>query len=208
MKRSSIAIIILLSILFKPAPSYSGPFEMVIDNLPLFLPGFVLIVAISCAYYQNQEYKKIIKRVNSSLSQYPKMGRMAVNFIFAIVENADSIIPNFYPFNNIDIIGIKSAAKKVSNDIAFNDNKELKSEEDATCDPPEGTICYDEPDYGKPHGGLTPHYHLYQMQKKRPSNTCFWRYLGGKVGVGVVGTQPEGTKQCSSYSNFSGRPAR
>ncbi len=81
-------------------------------------------------------------------------------------------------------------------------------EDDEPCDPPEGTRCYEGPDYGKPHGGLSPHYHIYEMQKKRSNNQCFWRYLGGKVGVGVVATPSAGMKKCSSYSNFTGRKGR
>lgn len=76
---------------------------------------------------------------------------------------------------------------------------------DNECNPPEGTKCYEGPDYGKSHGGLSPHYHIFQMQKKRPSGICFWRYLGGKVGVGVLKTPPAGMQPCSSYSNFTGR---
>jgi RHS repeat-associated protein len=76
---------------------------------------------------------------------------------------------------------------------------------DQPCDPPEGTQCYEGPDYGKPHAGLSPHYHIYQMQKKRPDGICFWRYLGGKVGVGVVGVPPAGMCPCSTYPNFTGR---
>ncbi|MFA7293610.1 MAG: Ig-like domain-containing protein, partial [Rhodocyclaceae bacterium] len=76
--------------------------------------------------------------------------------------------------------------------------------DDQPCDPPEGTQCYEGPDYGKPHAGLGPHFHVYQMQKKS-DGTCFWRYRGGKVGVGVFGTPPAGMSPCSSYPNFTGR---
>ena len=76
--------------------------------------------------------------------------------------------------------------------------------DDQPCDPPVGTQCYEGPDYGKPHAGLSPHYHVYEMQKKS-DGTCFWRYRGGKVGVGVFGTTPAGMSPCSSYPNFTGR---
>ncbi len=80
--------------------------------------------------------------------------------------------------------------------------------DDRPCVPPEGTQCYEGPDYGKPHGGVSPHYHIYEMQKKRPSGTCFWRYLGGEVGAGVLGTPSAGMESCSSYPNFTGRGSR
>jgi len=84
--------------------------------------------------------------------------------------------------------------------------KECEEEE---CDPPEGTRCYEGPDYGKPHGGLSPHYHIYEMQRKRSSdNSCFWRYLGGEIGVGVLEVLPTGMLPCSSYPNFTGRKGR
>ena len=80
--------------------------------------------------------------------------------------------------------------------------------DDQACDPPEGTKCYEGPDYGRPHYGLTPHYHLYQMQRRRSDNVCFWKYLGGEIGVGVVGTVPPGMRECSTYPNFVGRGGR
>jgi RHS repeat-associated protein len=78
--------------------------------------------------------------------------------------------------------------------------------DDQSCTPPEGTMCYEDADYGKPHAGLSPHYHVYQMQKK--GGTCFWKYLGGKIGVGVFAVPPQGTLPCSSYPNFVGRGSR
>ncbi|MDR2924552.1 MAG: hypothetical protein LBU76_01110 [Azoarcus sp.] len=75
--------------------------------------------------------------------------------------------------------------------------------DDAPCNPPEGTKCYDNADYGRPHAGLSPHYHIYQMQKTRPDGTCYWRKLAGKVGVGVFELPPVGINPCSSYPNFS-----
>ena len=75
------------------------------------------------------------------------------------------------------------------------------------CDPPEGTKCYEGPDYGKPHAGVSPHYHIYQMQR-RSDGVCQWRYLGGKLGVGVLDKVPPGMQPCSSYGNFQGRGGR
>lgn len=76
------------------------------------------------------------------------------------------------------------------------------------CDPPEGTRCYEGPDYGKPHAGLRPHYHVYEMQRKRIDGSCSWRYLGGKVGVGVFGAPPPRVLSCSTYPSFKGRGGR
>lgn len=86
--------------------------------------------------------------------------------------------------------------------------EKLCKADDKPCDPPEGTQCYEGPDYGKPHAGLSPHYHIYEVQRKRSDGTCFWRYLGGKVGVGVVESPPSGARPCSSYPNFIGRGGR
>lgn len=74
------------------------------------------------------------------------------------------------------------------------------------CTPPRGTRCYEGPDYGKPHAGLSPHYHIFEMQQiPAPNCKCYWRYLGGKVGRGVQGAVPPGMQPCSSYSGFQGR---
>jgi hypothetical protein len=74
------------------------------------------------------------------------------------------------------------------------------------CDPPEGTMCYEGPDYGRPHAGLSPHWHVFQMQRRRGGDgMCQWKYLGGKVGVGVFGHQPGDMQPCSSYPSFQGR---
>jgi hypothetical protein len=84
------------------------------------------------------------------------------------------------------------------------------------CDPPEGTRCYEDLHYAD-HGGLNPHYHVYQMQKIPDSNgnrtVCSWQYLGGKIGKGVFGMLPPyslplNINACSSYPNFIGRPHR
>lgn len=77
--------------------------------------------------------------------------------------------------------------------------------EEVQCSPPEGTMCYTGPDTTHFHGGLNPHYHVYQMQKRRLDGVCFWRYLGGKIGVGVFATPPAGMSPCSSYPGFVGR---
>ncbi|MCI5209351.1 MAG: hypothetical protein D3910_11280, partial [Candidatus Electrothrix sp. ATG2] len=107
----------------------------------------------------------------------------------------------------IALFGAK-AAKETADAIKDRAKTDEKCDDDKPCNPQEGTRCYEGPDYGKPHGGLSPHYHIYEMQKKRSNNQCFWRYLGGKVGVGVVASPPAGMKQCSSYSNFTGRRGR
>jgi RHS repeat-associated protein len=79
---------------------------------------------------------------------------------------------------------------------------------DEPCNPPEGTQCYEGPDYGKPHAGTSPHYHIYEMQKRSSDKVCFWRYLGGKLGVGVLAQIPSGMRECSSYPGFVGRGTR
>lgn len=80
-----------------------------------------------------------------------------------------------------------------------------KDEPDTPCSPPEGTMCYEGPDTTHSHAGLNPHYHIYQMQKRRSDKVCFWRYLGGRVGVGVFSVPPAGMRPCSSYPGFVGR---
>ena len=75
------------------------------------------------------------------------------------------------------------------------------------CTPPEGTKCYEGPDYGKPHAGLSPHYHIFEMQR-RSDGVCQWKYLGGKVGKGVLATPPPDMKPCSAYAGFQGRGGR
>jgi hypothetical protein len=92
------------------------------------------------------------------------------------------------------------------------DKADVKDETNDTCEqvsqciPPEGTICYeDEPHTTHTHGDLESHYHMYQMQKIMSNGKCFWRYLGGKIGVGVVETPPAGVLPCSMFPNFQGR---
>jgi hypothetical protein len=34
---------------------------------------------------------------------------------------------------------------------------------------------------------------------------CQWKYLGGKVGKGVLAMPPAGMSACSSYPGFQGR---
>jgi len=74
---------------------------------------------------------------------------------------------------------------------------------DESCSPPVGTQCYEGPDTTHSHAGLNPHYHIYQMF--RFGGQCQWKYLGGKVGKGVLETPPPGMSSCSSYSGFQGR---
>lgn len=133
MKRLFIITILSLSILFKPTLSYCGPVGMVLDNIELLLPGFGIIIAVSYAYYNNPEYQKIIKKLNNSLSKYPKMGKMAADFIFGMADSLDYIIPDIDLFKNIDVAGIKLAAKRVSNDISFDNSKNSIG----NCDPNE-----------------------------------------------------------------------
>lgn len=76
----------------------------------------------------------------------------------------------------------------------------IVNEGEKPCDPPEGTVCYGDADNGRPHAGLSPHYHAWQMQRKRSSDMqCFWKSLGGKIGVGVFETPPAGALPCSKY---------
>ena len=74
------------------------------------------------------------------------------------------------------------------------------------CTPVEGTKCYTGPDTDHKHGGLNPHYHIYQMFKF--DGQCQWKYLGGKVGKGVLGVIPPAMMSCSSYPDFKGRGGR
>jgi RHS repeat-associated protein len=77
------------------------------------------------------------------------------------------------------------------------------------CDPPKGTKCYEGPQTSHSHGPLTTHYHIYEVQQfPSPDCTCYWRYLGGKVGRGVLGSIPPGMQPCSSFGNFKGRGQR
>jgi RHS repeat-associated protein len=74
---------------------------------------------------------------------------------------------------------------------------------DDDCKPPVGTRCYEGPDTTHSHGGLGTHYHIYQMFKF--DGECQWKYLGGKVGKGVLAMPPAGMSACSSYPGFQGR---
>lgn len=47
------------------------------------------------------------------------------------------------------------------------------------------------------------HYHIFQMF--RFGGKCQWKYLGGKVGKGVLETPADGMAACSSYPGFTGR---
>ena len=71
------------------------------------------------------------------------------------------------------------------------------------CKPSVGTRCYTGPDTTHGHGGLGNHYHIYQMF--RFDGKCQWKYLGGKVGKGVLETPTDGMAACSSYPGFTGR---
>jgi RHS repeat-associated protein len=75
--------------------------------------------------------------------------------------------------------------------------------DDLPCSPPEGTKCVDEADFGKPHAGMSPHFHIYQMQKRRSDNVCFWARLPGKVNHGVFEFPPIGMRSCSTFPGFS-----
>ena len=119
MKRLFIAILIFLIIAFKTDTSHAGPVEMVLDNFPLFMTGFIVIVAISCAYYQSPEYQRIIQRLRESISTYPTVGKTAAALVFEIATNIDDFIPALSIFETIDTAGIKSAAKKVRSDIGL-----------------------------------------------------------------------------------------
>lgn len=46
------------------------------------------------------------------------------------------------------------------------------------------------------------------MQKRRGGDgACFWAYLGGKIGTGVlVVPPPSDMRPCDSYPGFTGRP--
>lgn len=103
------------------------------------------------------------------------------------------------------IVNTNSATHATSTSSTQTGDKACEDDE-KPCTPPEGTLCYEGPDTSHFHGGLTTHYHLFQMQRKRDAHsTCFWRYLGGKVGVGVVALPPPGMQACSTYPGFIGR---
>jgi len=83
-----------------------------------------------------------------------------------------------------------------------------QEEEDQQCTPPEGTMCYEHKPptlNSKPHAGYYETWRVFQMQKRRDMGQCNWKYLGGKIGVGVRVTKPTGMKSCSNYPNFTGR---
>jgi RHS repeat-associated protein len=74
------------------------------------------------------------------------------------------------------------------------------------CVPPEGTLCVGPPDTGRPHAGLSPHYHVWQMQRKiSTDNSCFWARLPGQVGRGVFAQPPAGMPSCSSFPSWTPR---
>jgi hypothetical protein len=75
--------------------------------------------------------------------------------------------------------------------------------DELSCSPPQGTKCYVGPDTSHGHGGLSSHYHIFQMFKF--SGRCQWKYLGGKVGKGVLEIPPIGMAACSNYPGFQGR---
>ena len=101
----------------------------------------------------------------------------------------------------VNIVGIAGAAA-IINSIS-NDSDSC---DDVECDPVEGTKCYTGPDTTHDHGGLNPHYHIYQMFKF--DGECQWQYLGGRIGKGVLGAIPSGMMPCSLYPNFTGRGGR
>ena len=79
----------------------------------------------------------------------------------------------------------------------------MRRGDDSDCSPPVGTKCYQGPDTTHDHAGLNPHYHIFQMFKF--NGQCSWKYLGGKVGRGVLGVLPRDMLSCSAYSGFQGR---
>ena len=90
-------------------------------------------------------------------------------------------------------------------------DEDCKEEDpDKPCSPVEGTMCFEGPDTTHPHGGLGDHYHIFQMQRRYENGIkiCFWKYLGGKVGVGVLEFPTAGMNPCSSYAGFTGRGGR
>jgi hypothetical protein len=60
------------------------------------------------------------------------------------------------------------------------------------CSPPAGTKCYIGPHSNHSHGGMQPHYHLFQMNQNSQGK-CFWNRAG------TVGSPPAGVRPCSSY---------
>ena len=61
-------------------------------------------------------------------------------------------------------------------------------DDDRACSLPAGTQCSESPDTTHSHAGLNPHYHTFQMFKF--GGKCQWKYLGGKVGKGVLAAPP------------------
>jgi RHS repeat-associated protein len=99
--------------------------------------------------------------------------------------------------------GIQHFWPKVIRDAAEAVIQACTPDEDRACSPPAGTQCYAGPDTTHSHAGLNPHYHIFQMFKF--GGKCQWKYLGGKVGKGVLAVPPDGMSPCSSYPGFQGR---
>ena len=70
------------------------------------------------------------------------------------------------------------------------------------CDPPVGTECQYE-DWGRPHKGWSPHYHLYKRGQK-PDCTCTWDKIGDKTqGDWISGEDGDLLPECSSFPGWS-----
>jgi hypothetical protein len=90
-----------------------------------------------------------------------------------------------------------------SSSTANTDEKTNCTLKQPCCNPPVGTECYEGPDTSHAHGGLNPHYHIYQMFYF--GGACQWKYLGGKIGKGVLSIPDSEMLPCSSYPGFQGR---
>jgi RHS repeat-associated protein len=61
------------------------------------------------------------------------------------------------------------------------------------CVPPVGTIAFRGPDTGRSHGGMSPHYHIYEMHQSPPSMCkCFWHELNFQATPRGVPISPAG----------------
>jgi RHS repeat-associated protein len=97
----------------------------------------------------------------------------------------------------------RDSSRDASRDVNRDDCRDDK--QCPPCKPVEGTKCWEGPDSTHSHGGLRPHWHIFQMQRRPCPECCGWKYLGGRIGVGVSGTQPLDILPCAAFPGFKGR---
>ncbi|MDD4616019.1 MAG: hypothetical protein PHW76_02735 [Alphaproteobacteria bacterium] len=84
-----------------------------------------------------------------------------------------------------------------SSDAAQNCNAASNSH--PPCDPPSGTMCYEQ-NVGHTHNGWDPHYHIWARNQNSSTGKCYWNRTAGTSGTAQ--SPPAGMASCSSYSSW------